>query len=202
MKCKITDFIGVFSDVYPEGFCEHFIKEFERVVKHGAGTNRQQIEGVSKHQKEDLHISLNTMDYGFERFQHKAEPLEPKAAFFKGLQSCFDVYAEEYSVLNDVDIKCNNMKIQKTSSGGGYHLWHYEHGNGPMNHRSVVYTLYLNTIPSEANGETEFLYQQRRISPVANTLVLWPAGFTHPHRGNPVYGDHTKYIVTGWFYNE
>jgi hypothetical protein len=62
--------------------------------------------------------------------------------------------------------------------------------------------LYLNSLPPEANGETEFLYQQRRINPVENTMVLWPAAFTHAHRGNPVYGDHTKYIVTGWFYHE
>jgi hypothetical protein len=62
--------------------------------------------------------------------------------------------------------------------------------------------LYLNALPSGANGETEFLYQQRRINPTKNTMVLWPAGFTHPHRGNPVYGDVSKYIATGWFYHE
>ena len=62
--------------------------------------------------------------------------------------------------------------------------------------------LYLNTLPEESNGETEFLYQQRRINPVENTMVLWPAAFTHSHRGNPVYGNAAKYIVTGWFYYE
>ena len=59
--------------------------------------------------------------------------------------------------------------------------------------------LYLNTLPENANGETEFLYQKRRLSPAENTMVIWPAGFTHPHRGNPVYGDKSKYIITGWF---
>ena len=92
--------------------------------------------------------------------------------------------------------------MQKTSSGGGYHVWHGEQGNDDSANRGLVYMLYLNTLPKEANGETEFLYQQRRINPVANTMVLWPAAFTHAHRGNPVYGDNTKYIVTGWFYHE
>jgi hypothetical protein len=30
-------------------------------------------------------------------------------------------------------------------------------------------------------------------------MLLWPASFTHAQRGNPVYGDAAKYIVTGWF---
>ena len=94
------------------------------------------------------------------------------------------------------------MKMQKTSSGGGYHVWHGEQGNGDQANRGLVYMLYLNTVPVEANGETEFLYQQRRINPVENTMVLWPASFTHTHRGNPVYGDNHKYIITGWFYHE
>ena len=94
------------------------------------------------------------------------------------------------------------MKMQKTSSGGGYHVWHCEQGNDDQARRGIVYSLYLNSLPEEANGETEFLYQQRRIAPVQNTMVLWPASFTHPHRGNPVYGNNSKYIITGWFYYE
>lgn len=92
--------------------------------------------------------------------------------------------------------------MQGTSTGGGYHVWHSEQGNGDHANRGLVYMLYLNTLPTEANGETEFLYQQRRLNPVENTMVIWPAAFTHAHRGNPVYGDNTKYIVTGWFYHE
>jgi len=33
-------------------------------------------------------------------------------------------------------------------------------------------------------------------------MLLWPATFTHAHRGNPVLGEQSKYIVTGWFYYE
>jgi len=30
--------------------------------------------------------------------------------------------------------------------------------------------------------------------------LLWPASYTHAHRGNPVFGEQSKYVVTGWFY--
>ena len=33
MKVEYTDFIGTFSNVYPEGFCQHLISEFEKKRK-------------------------------------------------------------------------------------------------------------------------------------------------------------------------
>ena len=198
MNFEYRDFIGVFSEVYPEGFCEHLISEFERNLTLGAGTDRQNGEGADKHRKDDYQIFSNGKNINFQPFEDK----NTIAMFFKGLQHCFQSYSNEFSVIKDTKINCNNMKIQKTSSGGGYHVWHGEQGNGDQANRGLVYMLYLNTLPAEANGETEFLYQQRRINPVGNTMVLWPAAFTHAHRGNPVYGDNTKYIITGWFYHE
>lgn len=198
MKIEYKDFIGVFSDVYPEGFCEHLISEFERNLTLGAGTDRQNGEGAHKHVKNDYQIFSNGKNIDFEPFEGK----KTVDLFFSGLQRCFEAYGDEFSVLKDINVNCTNIKMQKTSTGGGYHVWHGEQGNGADSARGLVYMLYLNTLPEEANGETEFLYQQRRINPVENTMVLWPAAFTHAHRGNPVYGDNSKYIVTGWFYHE
>jgi len=55
--------------------------------------------------------------------------------------------------------------------------------------------LYLNDV--EEGGETEFLYVKRRVSAKKGRFVLWPAGFTHTHRGNPPLSGE-KYIMTGW----
>jgi hypothetical protein len=198
MKTECKDFIGVFSDVFPEGFCEHLISEFERHKNLNAGTDRQKEENVNKHIKDDYIIFLNGKNYDLTPFNG----INTNDIFFQGLQACFEEYSNEYSTIKDGRLNCNNMKMQKTSKGGGYHVWHHEQGNGTAAHRGLVYMLYLNDLPIEANGETEFLYQQRRINPVGNTMVLWPSGFTHAHRGNPVYGENQKYIVTGWFLYE
>jgi hypothetical protein len=122
--------------------------------------------------------------------------------FFDGLQRCYDAYTEQFSVLRDGKITGTAMKMQRTDPGGGYHVWHGEQGNGEHADRVLVYMLYLNTLTQEEAGETEFLYQQRRLQPTENTMVLWPAAFTHAHRGNTVFGERSKYIVTGWFYYE
>tara|TARA_R110000744_G_scaffold378840_1_gene495589 strand:- start:1269 stop:1865 length:597 start_codon:yes stop_codon:yes gene_type:complete len=198
MKKEIKDYIGVFTDVYPEDFCEHLIAEFNHNQEIGVGSNRQQNEHAVKHEKQDHQIFYNGRNVNFSGFKGK----KTIDIFFDGLQKCFNAYSDEFSILKHIKTNCNAIKFQKTESGGGYHVWHCEQGNEDQANRSLVYMLYLNTLPVESNGETEFLYQQRRINPVKNTMVLWPASYTHAHRGNPVYGDNIKYIATGWFYNE
>ena len=191
----MTDFIETYSDVYPEGFCEHVIAEFERYAEQGAGASRQQSEGAKRHIKDDHHMFLNGRNLEFEPFGG----MPVMDVFMSGLQKCFDQYADKYSAIADSSAWCRTMKIQRTREGGGYHVFHCEQGGGDMAGRVLVYMLYLNTLEDGQNGETEFLHQQRRISPESNTMVLWPAAFTHAHRGNPVYSGGEKYIVTGWF---
>jgi hypothetical protein len=42
----MTDFIEVFENIYPEGFCEHVIKAFEANHTNGLTLNRQKSEGA------------------------------------------------------------------------------------------------------------------------------------------------------------
>ena len=192
------DFIKLYPDVYPDGYCQHLIAEFERLTQSGAGTNRQNGEGAPRHRKDDLQLGLNMG-------VHTVAPFEDKSAtdmFFKGLQACYDNYVTQFSTLKDGRIHGTAMKMQRTDPGGGYHVWHGEQGNGDHADRVLVYTLYLNNLGDGDGGETEFLYQRRRVAPQANTMVMWPAAFTHTHRGNTVLGGQSKYIVTGWFYYE
>ena len=82
---------------------------------------------------------------------------------------------------------------------GGYPYWHCElyprDPGADTLHRHLLWTLYLND--GFAEGETEFLYQRRKIVPRTGALLLAPAAFTHTHRGNrPRGGD--KVIATSW----
>jgi hypothetical protein len=198
MKTEYQDFIGVYTDVYPDGYCQHLVDEFERLVNSGAGMDRQRGEGARKHIKDDLQIGLNFGVHTAADFNN----VSASRMFFDGLQRCYDLYTEEFSVLKHDKIFGTAMKMQRTDPGGGYHVWHGEQGNGEHANRVLVYMLYLNSLTPEEAGETEFLYQQKRFKPTENTMILWPAAFTHTHRGNTVFGQRSKYIVTGWFYYE
>jgi len=196
MKIKHKDFIATYAGVYPDGYCKHLIKEFDRLAASGAGANRINSENASAHIKNDYQINLNIGAHNAELFDGK----EPVNMFFNGLQMCYEDYINNFSVLKDSKIRGTVMKMQRTDPGGGYHVWHAEQSGGKHAERVLVYMLYLNTLEPESAGETEFLYQQTRIRPIENTMILWPAAYTHAHRGNTVFGNTSKYIVTGWFY--
>jgi hypothetical protein len=82
---------------------------------------------------------------------------------------------------------------------GGYPYWHSEISpkveTDDNLHRVLLWTIYLNQ--DFDGGETEFLFQQRRIAPKTGSLLIAPAGFTHTHRGNMPKGGN-KYIATSW----
>lgn len=102
-------------------------------------------------------------------------------------------YSDEFESVKG--IMSNEAKLQKTPIKGGYSVWHAEQGDRDAATRALVWMVYLNTV--EDGGETEFLHQKIKIKPTRGTLVLWPASYTHVHRGNPPYSEE-KYIVTGW----
>ena len=82
---------------------------------------------------------------------------------------------------------------------GGYPYWHCElyprQPDAETLHRHLLWTIYLND--GFDAGETEFLFQQRKIVPQVGDLLIAPTAFTHTHRGNrPQGGD--KFIATSW----
>jgi hypothetical protein len=82
---------------------------------------------------------------------------------------------------------------------GGYPYWHCElyprAADCETLHRHLLWTIYLNQDFDE--GETEFLFQQRKVAPRTGDLLIAPTAFTHTHRGNrPQGGD--KFIATSW----
>jgi hypothetical protein len=197
MNIEYIDHIGVFKNVYPEGYCQHLISGFNILEQMGAGANRLKGEGAPRHVKDDYQIIIEMANHNMSLFEGKS----PSAMFFDGLQKCYDEYTNKYSVLRDNGgIRATVMKMQRTGPGGGYHVWHCEQGPRGDSNRAIAYMLYLNSIAPEEGAETEFLYQKKRFNPTENTMVIWPAAYTHAHRGNPVLGETHKYIVTGWFY--
>lgn len=92
------------------------------------------------------------------------------------------------------------INLQWYAAGeGGYPYWHCElypkDARAETLHRHLLWTLYLNDDFEE--GETEFLFQGRKVAPRTGSLLIAPTAFTHTHRGNrPQGGD--KFIATSW----
>jgi len=91
--------------------------------------------------------------------------------------------------------KDNGYAIQRTDAGEYYH-WHIDGGSHEFAMRQLVAIWYLNE-PDGDGGETEFEYQQIRVSPETGKLLLFPPFWTHLHRGRTLVGG-SKYIATTW----
>ena len=90
-----------------------------------------------------------------------------------------------------------SVNIQHYMPGQGFHKWHTERigKQYPDAARHLVWMTYLNDVDS--GGETEFYYQQLKVKPRKGLTLMWPADWTHTHRGL-VADTEEKYIITGW----
>lgn len=189
MNYEIKDFVAVYKNAFSKEYCENVIVHFEKNLQNGYGINRQQENrNVSKTSVDDTAIFCSTskiLDADFHSHFN--------TTFWNDL---YPKYSENFSALLDSGLHTiYENKLQKIKVGQGYHVWHYESDKRESSGRLLTYILYLNNV--EEGGETEFLYYPRRIKPTQGTLILWPAAFTHTHRGNPPLSD-VKYIMTGW----
>lgn len=216
------DFIEVYPNALPNDLCDRLILAFEQ---HAGVVDGQTGNGVDLEKKISRDLTLDsfadlqplknellgytlkgTVDY-FTKYSmalmgavavsvsdEQGQPVTLTPANFAALG------APRADGLVKYLYRSGSINVQKYQQNkGGYPHWHSEqfpqNGHNEALHRVVLYMFYLNDV--EAGGETEFYYQQRKISPKKGTMVIAPAGFTHTHRGNkPVSGD--KYIATSW----
>jgi hypothetical protein len=185
----MNDFIGIYENVLSEIKCKTIIDRFKLELNN----NNSRIKKGSEQFKQsdmcrsDLTISTqNDLSWSSENLLIK-----------ESITKCLQKYSEEFFLIKQLQIESLHTKIQKTPPRGGFHMWHSEQTNIINSGRILVWTIYLNDIP-DGEGETEFLWQGIKVKPKTGTVSIFPAAFTHTHRGNPVYSCD-KYIATGWW---
>ena len=179
------DFIFHKRRVVPQQSCDYIIRFFDSNVDlQSPGT----ISGGSV--RPDLKIDTEIFFDG--RKDHSwvlTEYLHP----------CVEEYKKEYPFIDTLSTWrwYPGYKMQRYNPGEGYTMLHWEN-DGPdssSSRRVLGWTIYLNDVYD--GGQTEFPYQNKQIQPRTGDLIIFPAGWTHAHRGI-VSKTELKYIVTGW----
>jgi hypothetical protein len=180
------DFIGIYDEAISHQECNNIIEQFKL---------------VERNQSNEIHDNEHLYGGPLKRkdFCVFAEKHVPDVHKFvsERLHECLLHYCEHFFTVKDIPAASLEVKLQRTPPRGGYHIWHCEQDCQKHANRVLVWTIYLNDIPYN-EGETEFLWQGVRVNPKAGRCAIWPAAFTHTHRGNPVY-TCDKYIATGWY---
>ena len=115
-------------------------------------------------------------------------------ALFRSLATAIKEFRETFPYFKG-PFKDMGYGIQRYRPGEYYH-WHIDGGSHEFSQRQLVALWYLNDVPGPG-GETEFLYQDVKVTPTEGTLVLFPPFWTHEHRAVEVR-EGVKYIATTW----
>lgn len=210
------DFVGIYDGLFTQEECEsmtsiytdqvampkHYLKWDDR---RGRDEDGKFVPGDRTWQTKGDSLKIKDRSMGFDEYVYGIHTFGTSLELFHGENgdgvmqkffAGFEDWVKKYGADANSRWTSLHWKFQETKAldGSGYHVWHTEHcGRNPM--RFGVWMLYLNDI--DVGGETEFLYYGKRIQPKQGTLIVWPAGITHMHRGNPPVSD-TKYVLTGW----
>ena len=190
MKGIYEDFIGIWDNNVDENICKDLIKYYDWTIENNYNISPN-IDGNNKehkHERDDEAMYITS-----------ASPQYPQSLceqYWGCLQQCMQEYIAKYTIHFQGDLHSWLFKIHKVKEKQGYHVWHFENGAYEVRDRFLAFQTYLQA-PSEG-GETEFLFQSKRIDPVVGRTLIWPPGFTHKHRGNPPLKGEKIYL-TGWF---
>ena len=218
-----TDFIEIYEHALRPELCEEIRHRFEASdrksdgrIGHGVDKSKKNstditITGLSEWS--DLHSQILDSTLRHLMLYIRKYPYLITSAFALSLQDPATglvraLTASDVGAASDLELgeylfrvfRPGAINVQKYSKSlGGYYYWHSEiYPRDPAAetlHRVLLFMFYLNDV--ERGGETEFLYQERKLKPTSGTMVIAPAGFTHTHRGN-VPESHDKYILTSW----
>ena len=191
LKYEFNEFIGVFHNAFVKEECEDIIEMFEAYHKVGFTYSRQQDgRNVEKTKIDDTALDCNNL------LEYDSYPSFMESFSDRYYKYLYPLYADKYATLQNLRKHIvKRLKVQKTLPSQGFHIWHSEYDGNESIDRVLALMIYLNDV--EEGGETEFLYQSLRFKPTQGTFLIWPAQFTHTHRGNPPL-THAKYIVSGW----
>jgi hypothetical protein len=186
-EIKIEQFIGIFSNVINDEICSAYVKWFNIVSEQNLTMSSKTDSGMPIDLRKDevIHIPRGLPNGCF--------PSELNPQLWKNISECYNRYHNEFEIHRN--LTSYGFKVHRVLPTGGYHMWHHEHAfNAP--YRVLAWHLTLEAPTS--GGETEFLFQSLKIKPRVGQLLIWPAGFTHQHRGNPPLEGQKTYM-TGWF---
>jgi hypothetical protein len=174
-----------------DALCDGLVVHFER----NAGTRKPGFVGggvVDTSLKQSLDLTLAPQEVG------KPETAT-LGAYFEQLNLCFWDYLDEWAFLKTFldGVHIGNFNIQKYNDGDHFGGLHSERTSLSHAHRVLVWMTYLNDVA--AGGETEFPHFALKIRPAKGKTLIWPAEWTHAHRGCVVERG-PKYIITGWMH--
>jgi hypothetical protein len=190
------DLIYTRENCLPADLCKHIIKKFEDSQDKGSGISGGGLNHTVK-KSTDLMINsqLEDKEWSYIYDYLREYPWRTITGGYSGDLSLVRTAQGRFGATRQGR---PHMQMQRYVDEEGYYAWHYENypGEPSMKDREMAFMWYLNDV--SGGGETEFRFQKKKVEPKAGSAAIFPAFWTHMHRGNPPSEGQTKYIITGW----
>ena len=180
------NFIGTFQiDI---SLCDKIINFFNE--NQSLQSKGEVINGVDETKKKSVDIAVNPKDLSKPDYQNLK-------IYFDHLFNCYKEYRVQWPFLNEVfeKVDIGSFNIQMYPPGGHFTKLHSERTSIKTLHRLFAFMTYLND--NFEDGETFFEHYSLSVKPKKGKTLIWPAEWTHAHKGN-VVSNGSKYIITGW----
>ncbi len=117
--------------------------------------------------------------------------------YFEKLFECHSDYIFQWPFIKDISQKyeIGRFNLQRYTPGQHFRKIHTERSGIGTLQRVFAFMTYLNNV--QEGGSTYFSHYDLEIQPRKGLTLIWPAEWTHAHRGN-VLKAGSKYIITGW----
>tara|TARA_B100000700_G_scaffold325430_1_gene434120 strand:- start:1024 stop:1629 length:606 start_codon:yes stop_codon:yes gene_type:complete len=174
--------------IKPSSLCEDLINYFE--LNKSKQRRGKALDGFDKDIKDTVDIIIRPKEIilpGNEVLQN----------YIEKLFECHSDYLAEWPFIKSMSQKyeIGSFNIQRYKPGQHFKQIHTERSGIGTLHRVFVFMTYLNDV--QEGGSTYFSHYGIEIKPKKGLTLIWPAEWTHAHRGN-VLKAGKKYIITGW----
>jgi hypothetical protein len=185
-----NDFICEIKESIDPIYCKNLIEKFEQ-------TPERHEKGMSGKNEYKPNVKDSTDIYIVHEDSRNPEWREVLSPFLKVLTESIKIYSKKYIGLSFIDPFRigQEFNIQRYLPREGFKKWHSESGGTNHADRKIVWMFYLNDVD---DGGTIFLHQRFKASAETGSLLIWPADWTHTHKGI-ISKTKTKYILTGWY---
>jgi len=170
--------------------CDSLVKGFKKTRQLGFTHDGLSAKGVDKSWKDSEDASLNCFP-----IQIYAKTVR---AYRQHVMSSVKAYMDCFPILENGAGKIGFLdppQLQYYKPGGGFFGEHFESSGLGISHRVLAFQTFLNDIKD--GGGTYFVYQDHTAAPKKGKTIIWPASFTHTHRGE-IAEHEEKYVITGW----
>lgn len=208
----MTSFVEIYEDVLSDYCCNQIVKCFEtheQFTRPGKTLNGNIEINTEIKDSTDLNLLLFKDDISSKVWGTLAECIREGMANYIlkypiiGGRKSMKIYEEQdkekartelWNGFSVFPFTALAKKYEKNKQG--YHMMHCDQGTCfPHIYRQAVCMFYLNDV--KQGGETEFLHQEIKIKPKKGSLVIFPAFYTHIHRGC-IPESNDKYILNFW----